>query len=83
MYRRHKLLDTSKDLICIFFYRNSVVNDAVAEKGKTTANNPEGSQWIGIRTDFNLTTNPPNERDFFYLSGGPFTRLSYGQWATG
>ena len=78
------MLDTSKDLICIYFFelRNSVVNDAVAEKGKTIANNLEGSEWIGIRTDSNLTTNS-TERDFFYLSGGPYTRLPYGQWFSG
>ena len=84
MERRKKLLDTSKDLICIFFFqlRNSVVNDAVANKGKTIANNQEGSQWIGIRTDSNITTNSSQpQRNFFYLSGGPFTSIPYGQWA--
>mgnify|MGYP007022709155 CR=1 FL=1 len=79
------MLDTSKGLICIFFFelRNSEVNDAVGKKaGKTIANDQEGSMWIGIHTDSNITTNS-TERDFFYLSGGPYTRLPYGQWFEG
>ena len=61
------MLDTSKGLICIFFFelRNSEVNDAVGKKaGKTIANDQEGSMWIGIHTDSNITTNS-TERDFF------------------
>ena len=96
MERRKKLLDTSKDLICIFSFelRNSVVNDAVATKGITIANNPEGSEWIGMEaTPLNVTDpnpalialNLPKNvlHHFYYLSGGPFTSLPYGQWAIG
>jgi len=70
----------------LFEPRNSKVNDAVAEKGKTVAN-PEdqftGSEWIGIRTDSNITSNSTTYRNFFWLSGGNFTSLSYGQWFSG
>ena len=78
------MLDTSKDLICIFFFelRNSVVNEAVGKKaGETIASDLEGSMWIGMRTHY-ITTNS-TQRDFFYLSGGPYTRLPYGQWHSG
>ena len=72
------------NLYIFFELRNSVVNDAVANKGKTTANNLEGSQWIGIRTDSNITTNSSQpQRNFFYLSGGPFTSIPYAQWLDG
>ena len=79
------MLDTSKDLIYIFFFelRNSVVNDKVAKKGKTIANDKEGSMWIGIRTDSNITAGQPTQRDFFYLSGGPYSTRPYGQWLSG
>ena len=79
------MLDTSKDLNLYIFFelRNSEVNDAVGKKaGETIANDPEGSMWIGMRTDSNLTTNS-TERDFFYLSGGPYTRLPWGKWYPG
>ena len=59
-----------------------MVNDAVAKKGRTIANNEEGSEWIGIRTDSNLTTNS-TQRIFFYISGGPYTRLPFGKWYPG
>ena len=69
----------------MFFFelRNSVVNEAVGKKaGETIASDPEGSMWIGMRTDSTITTNS-TQRDFFYLSGGPYTRLPYGQWHSG
>jgi len=71
----------------LFEPRNSVVNDKVARKGKTIANEPggtaQGSQWIGIRTDSNITAGQPTQRDFFYLSGGPYSTRPYGQWLSG
>jgi len=62
----------------LFEPRSSIVNDAVAKKGQTIANNLEGSQWIGIRTD-----PAPAKRHFHYLSGGNFTAIPYGQWYPG
>merc|ERR1711934_1288804 len=63
----------------LFEPRNSVVNDAVAKKG--LINSAAGNaQWIGIRTDPNF---PFTQRHFYWLSGGPFTSLSYGQFAPG
>jgi len=67
----------------LFEPRNSVVNDKVAKKGKTIANDKEGSMWIGIRTDSNITAGQPTQRDFFYLSGGPYSTRPYGQWLSG
>merc|ERR1712210_176324 len=67
----------------LFEPRNSVVNEAVGKKaGETIASDLEGSMWIGMRTDSKITTNS-TQRDFFYLSGGPYTRLPYGQWHLG
>jgi len=64
----------------LFEPRNSVVNDAVANKAMVNSPTGAGSQWIGIRTDPNF---PFTQRHFYHLSGGPYTSLSYGQWYPG
>ena len=76
------MLDTSKDLIYNIFFepRNSVVNDAVANKAMVNSPTGVGSQWIGIRTDPNF---PYIQQHFYYLSGGPYTSLSYGKFYPG
>ena len=53
-----------------------MVNDQVANKA--IGQKDYGQVWIGIRTDPD-----PAPRHFYWLSGGPFTSLSYGQWNTG
>jgi len=59
----------------LFEPRNSKVNDAVANKAFAISNN---HWWIGIRA---VPDRIP--RHFYWLSGGPFTSLSYGNWITG
>jgi len=56
----------------LFEPRNTVVNDEVAKKAIDISAN----KWfIGIRTDPD-----PAPRHFYWLSGGPFTSLSFGRW---
>jgi len=59
----------------LFEPRNTKVNDEVAKKAFATSNN---HWWIGIRA---VPDRIP--RHFYWLSGGPFTSLSYGNWITG
>jgi len=56
----------------LFEPRNTVVNDEVAKKAIAISGNV---WWIGIRTDPD-----PAPRHFYWLSGGPFTSLSFGYW---
>jgi len=64
----------------LFEPRNSVVNDKIANKAKSTDFGQRDGLWIGIRTDPEFSF---IQRHFFYLSGGPFTSLSYGNWYPG
>jgi hypothetical protein len=57
----------------LFEPRNTVVNDEVAKKA--IAISASHNWWIGIRTD-----PVPALRHFYWLSGGPFTSLSFGHW---
>jgi len=56
----------------LFEPRNTVVNVEVASKA---IGDQYKRAWIGIRTD-----PVPAQRHFYWLSGGPFTSLSYGNW---
>ena len=75
MERRNKLYRhiQGPNLYSFFFEsRNTVVNDEVAKKAIDISAN----KWfIGIRTDPD-----PAPRHFYWLSGGPFTSLSFGRW---
>ena len=78
-YKNKLKVKVAKELIhylSFFEPRNSVVNDKVANKA--IGQKDYGQVWIGIRTDPD-----PAPRHFYWLSGGPFTSLSYGQWNTG
>jgi hypothetical protein len=59
----------------LFEPRNTEVNDEVSKKAFATSNNP---WWIGIRA---VPDRIP--RHFYWLSGGPFTSLSFGNWIDG
>ena len=52
------------------------MNDEVAKKA--IAISASHNWWIGIRTD-----PVPALRHFYWLSGGPFTSLSFGHWGVG
>ena len=76
-YKNKLQVKVAKDLIYNIFFepRNTVVNVEVASKA---IGDQYKRAWIGIRTD-----PVPAQRHFYWLSGGPFTSLSYGNWGPG